>query len=231
MRYGTGMNETPNADDPTLFQRARAALRHVKRRYLVAFIVAGLLADVAIVGGGLWWIGVFDPADAAAEARSALATCEKDGSVGTDDNVLEFCFESIRLATEDPEARRVAAHGEIAKRAVTQVRAVCGSVAGPDMLQRCADAPVVEGALPAIAVRTRVDALMRLADYPRLGDEGDRLIRYGDGFGYVARGLSHHAAKSFDLAARDYREAAKHFPDDPVLLDNLARAEVSAPPQ
>lgn len=224
------MNETPNDADPTIYQRARSVLQRVKRRYIVAFIVAGLLADVAIVGGGLWWIGVFDPTDAAAAARSALVACEA-GSVSTDDNVLASCFESIRLATEDPAARRIAAHGEIAQRAVTQVHAVCRSVASLDLLQRCADAPVVEGALPAMAVRTRVDALMRLEDYPRLRDEGTRLIRYGDGFGYVARGLAHHAAKSFELAARDYREAAKHFPDDPVLLDNLARAEVSAPPQ
>ena len=224
------MNETPDAGDPTLLRRAKAALRGVKRRYLVAFVVAGLLADVAIVAGGLWWIGVFDPSDPAAEARRALTACEA-GAASQRVATLDICFASIRLATDDPEARRVTAHGEIADRAVNHVQAACRLATQPGVLQRCAEAPVVEGALPAIAVRTRVDALLRLRDYSRLEAEGTRLIRFGDGFGYLARGLAHHAAKAFELAARDYREAAKHFPDDPVLLDNMARAEVSAPPQ
>ena len=69
-----------------------------------------------------------------------------------------------------------------------------------------------------------------MGHYERLREEGGRLIRYGDEFGYLARGIAHHLTEDYVSAVADYREAIKHFPDNPTLLDNLAHAEVAAPP-
>lgn len=224
------MNDEPDAADPSLLKQSIAKLRGIKRRYVVFFIVAGLAADAAIVFGGLWWIGIFGPNDASA-ARDALEGCVGGSANVADETTLEACLASIGLATNTADDRGVPDNVDVATRAVNQIQLICRLALSQEALTRCADAPVVEGIIPEVAVRTRVDALLRLRDFARLGEEGGRLIRYGDDFGFLARGLAFHAAEDFALAAADYREAIKSFPDDPVLLDNLARAEVAAPPQ
>ena len=144
--------------------------------------------------------------------------------------MIDTCVATVAHATDDPEDRGDPANVAIADQAMRQIQVICRVVLARAALQRCAEAPVVEGVVPELAVRTRVDALMRLGDYARLAEESGRLIRYGDEFGYLARGLAHHRTEDFASAVVDYREAIKHFPDDPTLLDNLARAEVEAPP-
>jgi len=220
-------NDTP--EEPSLLETAIAKMRGMNRRYVAYFIAGGIALDVVVVAGGLWWLGVFDAGQSAA-ARDSLSECLRGSQNEAGVAMIETCVATVALATDDPEDRRDLANAAIADQALHQIQVICRIVLAREALQRCADAPVIEGIVPEIAVRTRVDALMRLGDYSRLREESARLIRFGDEFGYLARGIAHHLTEDYPAAVADYREAIKHFPDDPTLLDNLARAEVAAPP-
>jgi tetratricopeptide (TPR) repeat protein len=221
--------EDPKTDPPSLFQTAMAKMRSMNRRYLTYFIVGGIVVDVLIVAAGLWWLGVFD-SDPAAAARDSLSACIQGSPTQDGAAMIDTCHETVAHATGSPDARRDPANTEIAAQALRQIQVICRVALERAALTRCAEMPVIEGIVPDLAVRTRVEALLRLGDHARLREEATRLIRYGDGFGYLARGLAHHATGDYASAVADYREALKRFPDDPTLLDNLARAEVSAPP-
>jgi hypothetical protein len=220
-------NKAP--EPPSLLTTAIAKMRGVNRRYVAYFIAGGIALDVVVVAGGLWWLGVFDAAQSAA-ARDSLNECLRGGQNQAGVAMIDTCVATVAHATDDPEDRRDPANAAIADQALRQIQVICRVVLARPALQRCAEVPVIEGIVPELAVRTRVDALMRLGDYARLREESGRLIRYGDEFGYLARGLAHHLTQDYASAVADYREAIKHFPDDPTLLDNLARAEVAAPP-
>jgi hypothetical protein len=215
---------------PSALKSAIAKMRGMNRRYVGYFIAGGIALDVVIVAGGLWWLGVFDAGSSSAAVQKSLNACLRGADNQSGVVMIDTCLDTVTKATDDPENRRDPAYIEMADQALRHVQVVCRVVLSRDALERCTGVPVIEGIVPALAVRTRVDALLRLGDYPRLREEGARLIRYGDGFGYLARGLARHNIEDFAAAAADYREAIKHFPDDPVLLDNLARAEVAAPP-
>ena len=220
-------NKAP--EPPSLLQTAIAKMRGMNRRYVAYFIAGGIALDVVIVAGGLWWVGVFD-VDQSVAARDSLSECLRGGQNQAGVAMIDTCVATVVHATDDPEDRRDPANLAIADQALRQIQVICRVVLARAALERCAEAPVIEGIVPELAVRTRVDALMRLGDYGRLREESGRLIRYGDDFGYLARGIAHHLTEDYASAVADYREAIKHFPDDPTLLDNLARAEVDAPP-
>ena len=221
--------EDPKTDPPSLFETAMAKMRGMNRRYLTYFIVGGVVLDVAIVALGLWWLGVFDPNPSAA-TRDSLSACVQGSPTQDGATMIETCQDTVARATQSPEARRDPANTDIAEQALRQIQVICRVALERTALTRCVETPVIEGIVPDLALRTRVEALLRLGDHARLRDEAGRLIRYGDGFGYLARGLAHHQTGDYASALADYREALKRFPDDPTLLDNLARAEVSAPP-
>ena len=216
-------------EPPSLMKTAIAKMRGMNRRYVAYFIAGGIALDVVVVAGGLWWLGVFDAGQSAA-ARDSLNECLRGGQSQDGVAMIDTCVATVAHATDDPDDRSDPANAAIADQALRQIQVICRVVLARTALQRCADGPVIEGIVPELAVRTRVDALMRLGDYARLREESGRLIRYGDQFGYLARGLAHHLTEDYVSAVTDYREALKHFPDDPTLLDNLARAEVAAPP-
>lgn len=216
-----------NDPDGSLLDQAWARVRRLKKRHVVLFLIAGLAADAVIVVLGLWWFGVIGD-DATASARASLQECI-DGEVGAS-TALEACLTSIERTTGDLDDRRQAENIDIAARALTMLQARCRTALDRAVIEGCAEAPVIEGVIPEVAQRIRVEALVRLADYRRLEDEASELIRFGDGFGFVARALSRHHVRNYKGAAEDYRAAIKHFPDDPTLQENLARAEVSAPP-
>lgn len=218
------------SNDPargSLLEQVWARVRGLKKRHVVLLLVVGLAADAAIVLLALWWFGVIGT-DSTASARAALQECV-DGDVGGA-AAFAACLESVGQSTDNFDDRRRTENIEIAARALTMLQARCRTALDRSLVERCADVPVIEGVIPGVAQRIRVEALVRLADYRRLEDEATRLIRFGDGFGFVARALSRHHTRNYAGATEDYRAAIKHFPDDPTLLDNLARAEVSAPP-
>jgi len=221
--------EDPPTEPRSLLQTAMARMRGMNRRYLTYFVVGGIALDVVIVAVGLWWLGVFEP-DRAAAARESLSACVQGSPTQDGATMIDTCRDTVAHATDSTEARRDPANADVAEQALRQIQVICRVALERAALTRCAETPVIEGIVPDLAVRTRVDALLRLGDYARLRDEAARLIRYGDGFGYFARGLAHHNTEDYVAAVADYREALKRFPDDPTLLDNLARAEVSAPP-
>jgi len=193
------------------------------KRHLVLFVVGGIAIDVVLVVGGLWWFGIFggDEADAALE-RCTDARFDAVAVIGACTEVVAL---SQPLGADDREPAERIAH------ALTVVQVQCRTALDRAAIRLCAEVPVVDAVVPAVSVRIRVEALLRLADHARLIEEATRLVALGDDYGYLARGLARHATADYDGAARDYRMAMKQFPDDPMLLDNLARAEVSAPPR
>ena len=213
----------------SLLRMVIAKMRGVNRRYVAYFVVSGIALDVVVVGGGLWWVGVFDAGQSAA-VHDSLKDCLRGGQNQAGVAIVDTCVATVAIATDDPEDRRDPANADIADQALRQIQVICRVVLARAALERCAEAPVIEGIVPQLALRTRVDAQLRLGNYERLREESGRLIRYGDEFGYLARGIAHHLTEDYVSAVADYREAIKHFPDDPTLLDNLARAEVAAPP-
>lgn len=201
---------------------ALTRVRRLNRRHVAAFAAAGLLADAAIVFGGLWWFGVFgaDPAEA---ARAAAGACAAEGTATA---APASCHDSRK---QSGGALQVAENAAVTARAITLLQARCRETLERPILEQCADVPVIDDVMPAVSLRIRVEALLRLANYGRLETEASRLIDHGDTYGYMARGLARHAGEDYARASADYREAIKYYPDDPMLLDNLARAEVSAP--
>ncbi len=210
----------PMDDEPvgtSGFEATFARLGRFTKRHLAWLIVGGIVFDVAIVLGGLWWFGVFSSSAAGATLETCLSGPAEEVST------FEACAESVQAAADDPE------EGETAVRALAAMELRCRQTVDRRAIVRCSDAPVVSGVLPEVSVRIRTEALMRLADYPRLAEESTDLIRRGDNYGYLTRGIARHATQDYEGAAKDYREAMRHFPDDPTLQDNLARAEVGAP--
>jgi hypothetical protein len=214
---------------PSLVRMVTAKVRGMNRRYVAYFIAGGIALDVLVVAGGLWWLGVFNAGQSAA-VRDSLNECLRGGQNQAGVAMIDTCVATVMSATDDPEDRRDPANADIADQALRQIQVMCRVVLARAALEHCAEAPVIEDIVPELALRTRVDAQLRLGDYDRLREESGRLIRYGDEYGYLARGIAHHLTEDYVSAVADYREAIKHFPDDPTLLDNLARAEVGAPP-
>jgi hypothetical protein len=223
-------------DDPkkalkpsSLVRMVIAKMRGVNRRYVTYFIAGGIALDVVVVAGGLWWLGLFEAGQSVA-VRDSLNECLRGSRNQAGVTMIDACVATVASATDNPESRRDPANADIADQALRQIQLICRVVLVRAALERCAEVPVIEGIVPELALRTRVDAQLRLGDFERLREESGRLIRYGDEFGYLARGIAHHLTEDYVSAVADYREAIKHFPDDPTLLDNLARAEVAAPP-
>jgi hypothetical protein len=221
---GAEVDNQQNQSLRAAFDEALTRLRRLNRRHVAAFVAAGLVADAAIVLGGLWWFGVVG-ADSAEAGRATPQSCTSE-EMAVDDQTP--CPDSPRERGAGA-ALRVTENAAVTARAITLLQARCRETFERPILEQCAEVPVIDDVMPAVSLRIRVEALLRLASYGRLETEASRLIDHGDTYGYMARGLARHAGEDYARASADYREAIKYYPDDPMLLDNLARAEVSAP--